>query len=73
MMKVKGVTMVYGCTNEALEEEYYVVGDGSYGCESIEYHQPMGEGDRHYVDVVIKDTVIRLFNPTKIEFIKEVD
>lgn len=71
-MKVKGVTMVYGCTSEALEEEYYIVDSKSpYGCDKIEYHQPMGEGDRHYVDVYRGKTVYRLFNPTKIEF--EVD
>jgi len=67
---VKSVTIVYGCTSEALEEDYYIVGsqNPSFACDRIDYHMPQGEGDRHYVDIYKNDRIIRIFNPTKIEF-----
>lgn len=29
--------------------------------DKIVYHQPRGEGDKHYVDVYFKDKVVRYF------------
>ena len=66
--KVVEMLKVYGCTSEALEEDYYVLGDGVYGCDRIEYHEPKGTGDRHYCDVYKDKKVYRIFEPTKIEF-----
>lgn len=35
----------------------------------IKYHQPQGEGDRHYVDVIYTDgSCHRVFNPDTVRF-----
>ena len=36
---------------------------------SIQYHEPSGEGDAHYIDVLISNGKrIRIFQPDEIEF-----
>lgn len=37
--------------------------------ESMEYHEPRGEGDAHYVDVKYDDgSMRRIFKPDSVEF-----
>jgi hypothetical protein len=50
-----------------------VVDDGVYNffdvgknCDHIEYHVPLGEGDRHYVDITAKGKRTRYFIIIKI-------
>jgi hypothetical protein len=64
------VTKVYGCTSEALEEKYWVVGSANTNitCDKIEYNEPRGQGDLHYCDVFVGNKIIRVFEPTEIEF-----
>ena len=53
--------------------DYYI--GKKYGgevIEKIEYHQPQGEGDAHYCDIIYTSgNVDRIFRPDSIEFIKE--
>lgn len=54
-------------------KEYYLekmVGGGVV-VDAIEYHEPQGEGDAHYCDILFSDgTVERLFRPNSINFSK---
>ena len=42
---------------------------GYNGVEKIDYHEPVGEGDKHFIDVFGKDgCVSRHFNINSVEF-----
>lgn len=48
---------------------FYEIGKMRVGCfdpvfiTSIEYHEPLGDGDRHYVDIhYSNDVIVRHFN-----------
>ena len=44
---------------------------GKYGVKEIEYHQPAGEGDRHYCDVIFENGYERrIFNLNAITYKK---
>ena len=63
-------TLVYDWfyTNEVGEEyQEYVVGEA--GVKEIQYHTPLGEGDKHYCDVVFEDGLVRrIFNISSFVF-----
>lgn len=41
---------------------------GNKGIDKILYHEPKGEGDKHFVDVFSDNRRIRMFNMVSIEF-----
>lgn len=44
----------------------------AYKADKIVYHEPRGEGDRHYADIYKPDgTVIRTFNLSSVTFMKD--
>lgn len=50
-------------------EEYQQAAVGRNGVVGIVYHAPVGEGDRHYCDVIKNDgTMYRIFNINNIAF-----
>jgi len=54
--------------------DFYSIGlETSYGkVTSIEEHQPLTNGDKLYFEVFTdKDMIIRIFNPSKIIFLKQ--
>jgi hypothetical protein len=67
-MKVKSVTFNWFYSEDSGEEfSSYTVGKTTV--TKIEYHSPMGEGDRHYCDVYCEDgCVMRIFNLNSVEF-----
>lgn len=44
---------------------------GKDGVDKIEYHEPKGEGDKHYCDVYREDVVNRVFEPKEVIFKRE--
>ena len=49
-----------------------VYADGSDGINGIYYHEALGEGDRHYVDVLYETgKVVRIFNFAEIQWFEE--
>ena len=67
--------IVQFCYKEAREEthrrEFHL---GQNGVINMEYHEPRGEGDNHFVDVYHKGGLkIRVFCPDYISFRKEND
>lgn len=65
--KITSVTKYYGDGNE----DYWTTESSSkYKCDRIEYYQPIYDGGSHFVDVYFGNDFIRLFNPSKIEFVK---
>jgi hypothetical protein len=75
-MKVKTAISVLELNKEFQHETLYEVGkrlvcgnDELQLVESIEYHEPAGEGDQHYCDVHLDDGKIkRIFRPEAITF-----
>lgn len=50
-------------------EQYFVYRVEERGVKEIEYHAPMGEGDRHYCDITLEDgTRRREFNINSVVF-----
>ena len=39
---------------------------GEDGVDKIEYHEPKGEGDKHYCDVYRENVVNRVFEPKEV-------
>lgn len=65
-MKVKSL---YKIDSVAEDNWNYKVG---HNCESIEYHEPQGDGDAHYCDVKFSDgRNTRVFRPDEVEFQEE--
>lgn len=68
-MKVKSVYKEYQVDGQY---DHYYIGKQSLGgvtIVSLEYHEPRGEGDAHYVDVKYSNgNVDRIFRPDSIEF-----
>lgn len=51
-------------TSETFEPEML---KGDYVIERLEYHEPVGEGDVHYVDVIMSEgTQRRIFRPDEV-------
>ena len=70
MIKLQEVFKEY--RNE--EQDYYFIGKDTLSGKVVEilYHEPSGEGDAHYVDVITdSDTKFRIFRPDSITFWKE--
>lgn len=44
---------------------------GKDGVEKIKYHEPRGEGDKHYCDVYKENVVNRVFEPKEVIFKRE--
>lgn len=49
-------------------EDYYSAVVGKNDVISIEYHEPKGEGDKHYCDIEHESGIRRVFNICSIEF-----
>ena len=57
-----------------LYDSYYVgkLCGGNVIVSQIEYHEPQGEGDAHYCDVIYSDGCkTRIFRPDSIDFFKD--
>lgn len=59
-----------------IELKHVVVDSGFYqsyklnkNAERIEYHKPLGEGDKHYVDITIGGEKTRYFNIIELTFL----
>ena len=63
---IERIEINWGFSNECgIEYESFEV--GKFGVKEILYHQPTGEGDRHYCDIFSDDgTQVRVFNLNKI-------
>lgn len=65
--EVKRAWWCFGTTDSTMEEREYIIGE--HDVDKIYYHEPLGDGDRHYVDVIFHNgDQIRAFNPTEIGF-----
>ena len=63
---------VFGYTKIWNNEEISSENTSHKDIEKIEYHQPSGEGDAHYVDVFQTDGVVRrIFRPDEVIFQQE--
>lgn len=67
---------VFKCTENGDEYDYWLgkcvnkLPDKDITVTRLEYHQPMGEGDAHYVDVTFSDGEMRrIFRPDVIDFV----
>jgi len=69
-MENKGVVSVdinWYCVDENGEQcTTYTVGHRN--CTEIMYHEPLGEGDRHYCDIFCGEEKLRVFNINRIVF-----
>ena len=69
--KVNEIIVNWFYTTGETGSEYEIYKVGVSGVLSIEYHEPQGEGDKHYCDVYLQDgTVQREFNLNRITFIE---
>jgi len=75
-MKVKSVLVNWFATQEGEEYTNIKIGDrwkaktGTKAVVEILYHYPMGEGDKHYIDVKFDDgSMSREFNINSIDFV----
>ena len=59
----KVIAITYGTDDELSFKVGYL------SCTKIEYHNPMGNGDRHYCDVYFKRSKVRIFNISSVEFV----
>lgn len=67
---VSVITKWYATNENGEEYMRYHVGKDEVG--RIDYHEPKGEGDHHYVDIHFNDgNMLREFRPTTIEFSKD--
>jgi hypothetical protein len=58
--------------NEKFEEFEPGMVKGEYTIIGIEYHEPAGEGDAHYIDVKMDDGAVRrIFKPDEVIFEEE--
>lgn len=44
---------------------------GINGVTEIVYHTPLGEGDKHFVDICCDKRIYRCFNPQEIAWVEE--
>ena len=69
-MRVNKIIVDWFYTTGESGEEYVQYEVGKNNVLSIEYHEPKGEGDRHYCDVTMEDGIInREFNLNSIVFV----
>ena len=60
--------------SQSLGEDYHTYTVGKEHVEQIAYHEPQGEGDKHFCDVQLDTGIqLRVFNLNKVEFLQEQD
>lgn len=71
IQKVKSITYNWfqeGNTANGIGENYYSHTVGKNGVIDIIYHEPIGEGDKHFCDIHFENSYTRVFNLNSVEF-----
>lgn len=58
----------YGNNENGIDINYDSAEVGKNGVKHIIYHEPKGEGDRHFCDIIHEDKIQRVFNLNNIFF-----